>query len=772
MTVGALSANNLIASYSAYGPVSDGRIKPDLVTLGDVSINTDLIDGYSFGNVGTSQATSITSGCAALVYERYKQIYNSWPSSTLVKGLLMNSATDVDNLGPDYRTGYGNINMYKTLQNLNQTNFISGSIVNGQTKTYSFNPGSNGITSKIMLIWQDIEGTPTAAIALINDLDLKVTSSTSVVTQPLILDPLNPPASAITGTDHLNNVEQVTLNNTNGVYTISVSGFNIPNGATQEFFLLFTNNDFGLKLIYPNGGNILSPGSIEKITWEAYSMPSSGLFSIDYSIDGGINWTPIVTNLSSVTRTFNWTIPATFTNQGRVRVRQTSPYSLSEISDNNFNILGQPSGLTITNQCENKFTLNWTSIANATDYIVERLDESTDTWTIIQTTTTNSTTITEPNLGCYYYTIQARRTSLNIISEFAIAKKVCLTHNASVSGTFLLSQSPNGCLTPGTTNIYINAALAVPINYNIWWEVSKDNGLSWNATTITQTGSGTWLIPVFLTNMGGWQYRLNYINYANCTRYVSNTLSLDLDFNFTSYTSMDLSGVGNNTQGSHTVTLNQSLGLQYQWQFRSYKGEYVCYTDPNTGVQYYCPEYDNWEDINCTLMYINSCTETKKNKIYSTITGDLRFNFTGYNSPTLTHLYLDPAIGGNFSNDALVSMLPHQIRCKVFNNSCIKYSNEDGFGLTKTNRNQGISIEISNSIFKVYPNPTTNTFTIEAGSTYPVNFYVFSAEGKEIFSGILSNKYNLNVADWTNGYYFIKFVSGSAVQTQKLIINH
>jgi serine protease AprX len=118
LTVGAADLNGTsersddeVAAFSSRGPTSDGFDKPDLVAPG-VSIVSSravgstidqqhpnaVIDGDYFKGTGTSQATAVVSGVAALMYE-----VNPSLKPSAVKALLMGTAYKTTG----YRTGGG-----------------------------------------------------------------------------------------------------------------------------------------------------------------------------------------------------------------------------------------------------------------------------------------------------------------------------------------------------------------------------------------------------------------------------------------------------------------------------------------------------------------------------------------------------------------------------------------------------------------------------------------------------------------------------------------
>ncbi|AIZ64620.1 hypothetical protein PK28_14810 [Hymenobacter sp. DG25B] len=95
LSVGATNGISELTPRSSRGPAYDGRLKPELV---------------AYGAGGTSDAAALVSGAALLVQQAYREQYaGELPSSALVKAVLLNSADDIDAAGPDFRTGYGQL---------------------------------------------------------------------------------------------------------------------------------------------------------------------------------------------------------------------------------------------------------------------------------------------------------------------------------------------------------------------------------------------------------------------------------------------------------------------------------------------------------------------------------------------------------------------------------------------------------------------------------------------------------------------------------------
>lgn len=88
---------------------------------------------------------------------------------------------------------------------------------------------------------------------------------------------------------------------------------------------------------YPNGGETLTAGTSVNITWTWTG--SFTTVALDYSLDGGANWT-VITSSTANDGSEPWTLPSNATTQGRVRVRGGTA---TDTSNANFTIV-LPSG--------------------------------------------------------------------------------------------------------------------------------------------------------------------------------------------------------------------------------------------------------------------------------------------------------------------------------------------------------------------------------------------------------------------------------------------
>jgi hypothetical protein len=250
IVVGAVNSNdNSLTFFTSLGPVDDGRLKPDIVAPGcqsggDGGIKSAAMDGTYTVMCGTSMATPVVAGSAALLFEEYNLTHhtkNVYPST--MKALFIQSATDINNTGPDYATGYGAINVTAAADiiisdNSNNKVITEGNITNqGVNSFYRINLPSKP-QLKLTLVWDDYPGTPAAATELVNNLDLIVVSPNGTRYYPWKLNASNPGAAATKGIDNINNVEQVVVASPEtGIWNITINGTSVPQ-PSQTFSLI------------------------------------------------------------------------------------------------------------------------------------------------------------------------------------------------------------------------------------------------------------------------------------------------------------------------------------------------------------------------------------------------------------------------------------------------------------------------------------------------------------------------------------------------------
>ncbi len=385
LTVGATDRTGLVTSFSSRGPVKDGRTKPEVMADGFFTISTVPDDGYG-PQQGTSMSSPAVAGGLALLYEKYRlQNSGADPKSGLMKALICNGATDLGNTGPDYTYGFGGMNLLRSIDMLSNNHFYISSINNGGNNSHSINVPPNTAQLKVTLYWNDPAANGIVSQSLVNDLDLEMTSPSSILPFKLDTVPANVNNAASLAVDHMNNIEQIIVTNpTNTTYTVSVKGTTVPSGP-QEYFVVYDVIPVETKIIYPLGNETMVPGETETIQWESYGDPAN-TFSVEYSTNNGSSWTTINAAVAAGLRRLDWVVPNIQSTQVLVRVTRNSTALASTSAA--FTILGMPTLSLSSTQCEGYIAADWPAVPGATDYELFQLQGSD--WVSVGTTTLTS----------------------------------------------------------------------------------------------------------------------------------------------------------------------------------------------------------------------------------------------------------------------------------------------------------------------------------------------------------------------------------------------
>ncbi|WP_298820029.1 S8 family serine peptidase [Chloroflexus sp.] len=251
IAVGATNSDDKsMTNFSSFGPTEDGRVNPTIVAPGCEAGGEQAIwstlPGQTYGGdswCGTSMAAPAVSGILGLMLEAYNGTYNTDPLPATLRAVLIHTAEDLGNPGPDYRFGYGHVDALAAVRLITataspaQSAYIKvESIVNGETKTYSLT--HSGGPLKCTLAWDDVPATISASSTLINNLDLALVAPDSTTYQPWVLDKTSPAAPATTGTNNVDTIEQVVIADAiSGTWTVQVSGTSVPQ-APQTYALV------------------------------------------------------------------------------------------------------------------------------------------------------------------------------------------------------------------------------------------------------------------------------------------------------------------------------------------------------------------------------------------------------------------------------------------------------------------------------------------------------------------------------------------------------
>lgn len=240
-----------VASFSACGPMNDGRIKPDLCAPGTMILSTrtrkippsETVGWLSYSNTnytynsGTSMAAPLVAGVAALVREWLvgrRGFTNELPTAALMKAILMGGAHDLSGdavadcggAAPNSRQGWGRVDLGETLYPSNRAVRLFDRIpyYQGSETVFSVTT-TNAAPLDVQLVWLDPPAEPGAAQSLVDDLDLVVSNETTGAVWR---------GNGIAGGDRTNNVESVRLECASvGRYSIRVRGIRVPYASTE-----------------------------------------------------------------------------------------------------------------------------------------------------------------------------------------------------------------------------------------------------------------------------------------------------------------------------------------------------------------------------------------------------------------------------------------------------------------------------------------------------------------------------------------------------------
>ncbi|GLU52495.1 hypothetical protein Dfri01_19560 [Dyadobacter frigoris] len=371
ISVGNTTVEGIIAPSSSSGPAKDGRIKPEISAQGTSVVSSYPVNLYGSLS-GTSMASPAVAGGLTLLYQRYRQLHSQQnPKNGLMKAILCNGGTDQGNDGPDYKYGFGWMNLLRSVKMIESESYKSASIATSATPdTYPIEIPANTARVKVMLYWNDPATSVLSGKNLVNDLDLTVTNPGATTVFPKLLDPtpanVNNPAT--TGADHINNIEQVVIDSpVAGTYQINVKGTAINQNGTQEYFVVYDIIPVSTTITNPIGKERYRGTDSIYVSWDSFGN-SSNDFSVQYSINDGAQWNPIPGNLTANGRQLKWHFPDVSTDKAKVKVIQnaTGAESISQA----FTITGRPALSLSSVQCQGYASLEWTPVTGVSNYEV------------------------------------------------------------------------------------------------------------------------------------------------------------------------------------------------------------------------------------------------------------------------------------------------------------------------------------------------------------------------------------------------------------------
>ncbi len=275
-----------------------------------------------------------------------------------------------------------------------------------------------------------------------------------------------------------------------------------------------------LSLLQPVGGESWGAATTQQIIWSSIAIAN---VKLEYTTNGGTNWTTIIASTPASTGYYDWTVPSTISSSYKIRITDASTPSRTATSASTFSVTSSSATVTLTSPVggENWFVgashnITWSS-AMITNIKIEYSTDSGSSWiTVIASTSASTSTYswTVPNTissTCYVKLSDASNAAVSSMSSgtFTISASPTLTITAPVGG-----ESWTGNTSHNITWSYVNVA-------NVKLEYTTDAGSSWNtiiASTASSAGTYNWTVP----NLASTNYKVRISDVAgNATASVS-----------------------------------------------------------------------------------------------------------------------------------------------------------------------------------------------------------------------------------------------------------
>jgi hypothetical protein len=393
------------------------------------------------------------------------------------------------------------------------------------------------------------------------------------------------------------------------------------------------------------------------------------------------------------------------------------------------------------------------------------------------TITTNVTGGTAP----YYYSWSNNAQTPNLTQLCSGQYTVIVTDQTpcSTSSTFYVSDSTN---IPSCNAQFIYQSGANNSFYFFDESITSDSITGWNwmfgngasATTqnpqVTLSGTGFVYVCLTITTSGG----------SSCTYCDSVNLSPNIPCDFSADINVTPVSTINGNDGAINLTVNGgtppytfiwSNNAQTEDIFGLTAGIYtVQIRDANPNCQglfytatIYSPMDSNnviVDTLNCPV--IDTCLNFTPNSFYIS-----HVQITNNNTIIVTWVFVSNGMLQTLEVEYQFTQFGSQMIVLTLN--CNGNKNLASY-VSYINVNQSLLVNDNNqNKFKVYPNPTTNLFTIESKAPYTLQ--IMDVSGREIYlENVNESIQPVSLKNIPNGLYFISVIQGKTKTTQKLII--
>ena len=181
-----------INGSSSRGPTDDGRLIPHFSANGTGLLSTYDNSDTAYNSIsGTSMSSPSVCGGLVLLTELWRREFGDSRqfAPDELRGILAATCDDRYNQGPDYRYGFGIIDVQRAAdlildQSSTGNHVRRGSIRQGDQVEFDLQVTSSSQPLKVVLSWLDIHASTGASTTLVNNIDLELIAPNSTVHYP------------------------------------------------------------------------------------------------------------------------------------------------------------------------------------------------------------------------------------------------------------------------------------------------------------------------------------------------------------------------------------------------------------------------------------------------------------------------------------------------------------------------------------------------------------------------------------------------------------
>lgn len=276
---------------------------------------------------------------------------------------------------------------------------------------------------------------------------------------------------------------------------------NLVTDQSNTVFSISPIQNQSVTVTSPNGGENWFSGSQYSITWNSSNVQN---LKLEYSVNGGTNWSLINSSVPANLGSYIWTIPNTSSSTCKVKITSVENGTVFDESNSNFTISEVPTVILVSpNGGENwlagsQYSITW-NFVNVQKLKLEYSSNSGSDWNLIDSSVS-------ANLGSYIWTVpNTPSTSCKV--------RITAVENGPVSdqsdGVFSISEPPSVQLSSpvGGEKWLSGKPYSIIWSFvnieNVKLEYSANNGLDWTtieASFAALSGSYIWTVPAIESN--------------------------------------------------------------------------------------------------------------------------------------------------------------------------------------------------------------------------------------------------------------------------------